>query len=74
MTNLKRWEDNDQWVEVDLDKCIGAADCVDVCPVECYELDENGKVNAEMIGECIDCMACEGVCPTDAILKHSSWE
>jgi len=30
MVNNMKWEDNDRWVEVDLDLCIGAADCV--CP------------------------------------------
>lgn len=72
MTNLKKWEDNEHWVEVDLDLCIGAADCVDVCPVEVYKL-VDGKVVADNIGECTDCMACQDICPTNAILNHSAW-
>jgi len=44
-----------------------------VCPVEVYEL-VDGKVIAENIGECTDCMACQDVCPTNAILRHSAWE
>jgi NAD-dependent dihydropyrimidine dehydrogenase PreA subunit len=73
MGTLTRWEENDHWVEINLDLCIGSAECVEVCPVEVYSI-ENGKVVAENIGECIECLACEGVCPTKAILKHSAWK
>ncbi|NHJ21396.1 MAG: 4Fe-4S dicluster domain-containing protein [Candidatus Lokiarchaeota archaeon] len=73
MTDIKKWEGEDHWVEVDLDRCIGAAECIDVCPAEVYEL-VDGKVIAENIGECTDCMACLDVCPTNAILNHSAWE
>lgn len=73
MTNVKKWEENDHWVEIDLDLCVGSAECVDICPTEVFEL-VDGKVIAENISECIDCMACEGICPTHAILNHSSWE
>ncbi|MBY9008031.1 MAG: ferredoxin family protein [Candidatus Lokiarchaeota archaeon] len=72
MTNIKKWEDNDHWVEIDLDLCIGAGDCIEVCPVDVYDF-LNNKVDAENIGECTDCMACQDVCPNDAILKHSAW-
>ncbi len=72
MVNIKKWEVQDHWVEIDLDLCVGAADCVDVCPVDVYELID-GKVIAENIGDCTDCMACLDVCPTSAILNHSAW-
>ena len=36
MVNVKRWEDGDNWVEVDLNRCVGAANCVSVCPAEVY--------------------------------------
>lgn len=39
-------------VSVDNDKCVGCGECVDVCPVEVYEI-KDGKsepVNAE---ECL---------------------
>ena len=63
--------------------CIDVLDkaCVEVCPVDCiYEIPEDGDsehggtveesrrkmlyIHAE---ECIDCGACEPVCPVDAI-------
>jgi len=72
MVNIKKWEAEDHWVEIDLDLCVGVAECVTVCPVEVYDL-LDGKVVAENIGECTDCMLCQDVCPTNAILNHSAW-
>ena len=41
-------------------------DCVDVCPVECFYEDESMLyINPD---ECIDCTACEPVCPVQAIV------
>jgi NAD-dependent dihydropyrimidine dehydrogenase PreA subunit len=67
-----------------MEPCIDVRDraCVDVCPVDCiYEIDDDGKsvhgVQADpgrekMLyihpEECIDCGACEPVCPVDAIV------
>lgn len=48
-------------------ECIDAQDhsCVDVCPVDCiYEGDRKNYINPH---ECIDCGACEVVCPEFAI-------
>ena len=40
-------------------------DCVEVCPVECfYEADDMLVISPV---ECIDCTACEPVCPPKAI-------
>ena len=40
-------------------------DCVAVCPVECFrEADEYLVIDPD---ECIDCAACEPVCPVNAI-------
>jgi NAD-dependent dihydropyrimidine dehydrogenase PreA subunit len=47
--------------------CIGTKDasCVEVCPVDCiYEADDQYYINPD---ECIDCSACEPVCPVEAI-------
>jgi NAD-dependent dihydropyrimidine dehydrogenase PreA subunit len=49
--------------------CIGTKDasCVDVCPVDCIhttEEDPQYYINPET---CIDCAACESVCPVTAI-------
>ena len=48
-------------VTVDADKCVGCGQCVDVCPVEVYQM-EDGKsvpVNAD---ECLGCESCVEVC------------
>lgn len=47
--------------------CIGekSAECVDVCPVDCIEEGEDMfYINPDV---CIDCSACEAVCPVEAI-------
>ena len=54
--------------------CIGLKDasCVDVCPVDCIHADEEDQqyfINSE---ECIDCGACEPVCPVNAIFEEGS--
>ena len=69
MIDVKRWEAEDHWVEIDLERCTGIGACRDVCPVGVYDV-VNGKVAAEKIEQCIQCGACQGVCPHNAILRH----
>ena len=52
--------------------CVDVLDraCIDVCPVDCiYEAEEHSMllINPE---ECIDCAACEPVCPAAAIFAE----
>jgi NAD-dependent dihydropyrimidine dehydrogenase PreA subunit len=72
MANIKKWTSASLGVtiEIDHDKCIGAGECVRVCPTSVYKL-VNGKSVAENIDNCIQCCACVVACPTQAI-KHSS--
>lgn len=53
-------------VEVDEAKCVGDGNCVDVCPVNVYELrnDKAVPVNAD---ECLGCESLIEVCETGAI-------
>lgn len=47
--------------------CVDVKDkaCVDECPVDCiYEAPRTLYINPN---ECVDCGACEPVCPTEAI-------
>lgn len=53
-------------VTVDSDKCIGCGECVDVCPVEVYELQE-GKAVPVHEEECLGCESCVEVCEQNAI-------
>ena len=51
---------------VDEDKCHGCEECVDVCPVEVFEMvdGKSSPVNAE---ECLGCESCVEVCEPGAI-------
>jgi len=69
MSKVKKWEEADHWVEIDLDLCTGIGNCSDVCPVGVYEVIDK-KVKADNIDECIRCGACQGICPNNAILHH----
>jgi NAD-dependent dihydropyrimidine dehydrogenase PreA subunit len=73
MANIKKWEDNNYWIEIDLDLCHASGECVNVCPAEVYLIIE-GKVSAEDIGECIECGACQDTCPHNAIINHFAWK
>ena len=57
------------WVEpryISLDDCVACNDCVDVCPVEVFEMqdDKSVPVNAD---ECLGCESCIEVCEPGAI-------
>lgn len=53
-------------VTVDEDKCEGCEECVDVCPVEVFEMvdEKSSPVNAD---ECLGCESCIEVCEPGAI-------
>lgn len=44
-------------VTVDTDKCTGDAECVDVCPVEVFEM-QDGKAEPANADECLGCESC----------------
>jgi len=56
--------------------CIDVKDksCVDVCPVSCIYLENDGLDRKLYIhpDECIDCGACEPECPVNAIFEQSA--
>ncbi|MEM1607232.1 MAG: ferredoxin family protein [Candidatus Bathyarchaeia archaeon] len=61
-------------VAVDWDICEGCGTCIDVCPVNVYEWAETPdhpvserKSDPVRESECIQCLACETQCPTQAI-------
>ena len=60
-------------VKVDLSKCNGDGVCVEVCPVNVFELQnlpeypDTQKSVPVREDECIVCMACVTSCPTQAI-------
>lgn len=60
-------------VKVDWSKCNGDGLCVELCPVNVFELQKLSEyADAEKSvpvheSECIMCMACTASCPTQAI-------
>ena len=51
--------------KVDADTCTGCAECVEACPLEAIEIEDEIAVVDE--DTCSDCGACVDVCPTEAI-------
>ncbi len=54
-------------VKVDKEKCDGDGACIENCPTEVFELDDNGKSEPVNEDECIGCDTCMEVCEQDAI-------
>ncbi|MHB8571491.1 MAG: 4Fe-4S dicluster domain-containing protein [Candidatus Dormibacteria bacterium] len=54
--------------------CVGVKDagCVDVCPVDCIHAKDEDDMFYIDPAECIDCGACEPVCPVTAIFPEDS--
>lgn len=52
--------------------CVDVKDasCVDVCPVDCIATTDNDPMYYINPDECIDCAACEPVCPVAAIFPE----
>ncbi|MFW6123220.1 MAG: ferredoxin [Thermodesulfobacteriota bacterium] len=53
-------------VEVDADKCVGDEECVNVCPVGTFEM-QDGKAVVVNEEECLGCESCIEVCEAGAI-------
>ncbi len=63
-----------EFVSVDFDICVGDGACIDACPVKVYEWAEfagnpssDKKPLMAREPDCIFCLACENVCPVQAI-------
>lgn len=53
-------------VTVDTEKCMGDEECLEVCPVDVYEM-QGGKSVAVNSDECLGCESCLDVCEGEAI-------
>ena len=53
-------------VVVDEGKCAGCEECVDVCPVEVFEMKDDKSVVVDE-DECLGCESCVEVCEEGAI-------
>ncbi len=43
MTNIKKWKEDNHWVEIDIDRCMRSGHCQNICPDGVYKV-INGKV------------------------------
>lgn len=65
-------EDRQFRVVLDEEKCRGAAFCQQVCPRDCYEVDEQRhKAAMPRADRCVQCGACIVQCPFDALYFRS---
>ena len=53
-------------VVVDNEKCEGCEECVEVCPVDVFEMQDEKSVPVEA-EECLGCESCVEVCEHEAI-------
>ncbi len=53
-------------ITIDLEKCLGCGECVDICPEEVFELQEEIIV-AVNEDDCVGCENCVEVCEEDVI-------
>lgn len=51
---------------VDKTKCVGCGDCIDVCPVNVYDL-QDGKSVVTNEDDCVGCESCVENCEQQAI-------
>ena len=52
---------------VDSEKCVGCEECVDICPVDVFEM-QDGKSTPANAEECVGCESCVEACEPGAII------
>ena len=61
-------EDRRLRIALDTEKCSGAGDCEEVCPVDVFDVDRlEHSAKTSRIGNCVQCGACIVQCPEDAL-------
>ncbi len=51
---------------IDLEKCQGCGECVDICPMDVLEMKDE-KATVVDLEECAGCLSCVESCPEEAI-------
>jgi L-aspartate semialdehyde sulfurtransferase ferredoxin len=55
-------------IKIDEDACVGCGSCVDDCPNDVYEMDEEkGKTKVVNEQDCMACLSCHEICPAQAM-------
>ncbi len=55
---------------VDKEKCLGVSECgecINICPMDVFDEDEDGKSTAANAEACEGCESCVASCETEAI-------
>lgn len=53
---------------INRESCTDCAVCYDLCPGDCFGLDDAGRVVVERGNCCWHCGCCEGECPNAAVI------
>ncbi|MHA1630935.1 MAG: 4Fe-4S binding protein [Candidatus Heimdallarchaeota archaeon] len=53
--------------KIDYDKCTKCGTCIEVCPEEVYEENEDGSPKIVAAENCTECGICVEECPEEAI-------
>ncbi len=56
---------------IDLEKCQGCGECVDICPMDVLEMQDDKAVVVDL-DECAGCLSCVESCPEEAIEVNES--
>ena len=59
-----------QRILIDALLCNGCGACIDVCPMDCLEMEE-GKAILKREDDCLICLTCEAECRVGAISVSS---
>jgi len=58
-------------ITIDEDACVGCTLCVDECPTDVFEFDEEKQIpKVVKEKECFGCLSCSEICPAAAILHE----
>ncbi len=60
-------------VTVNQNKCIGCGKCLNNCPLDIFELQNEKSVPIREL-DCVQCRLCQSYCPTRAIYLHGTWK
>lgn len=71
--SIKEFSTPEWTIKIDHDLCVGSGECIEVWPVDVYELNDDQKSEAIRVDDCTECCLCVESCPTGAI-EHTSCE
>ena len=62
-----KWVENrGVFIKININKCIGCANCLNVCLADCFEI-VNKKVRIKTLENCMECGSCWYVCEEEAL-------